>query len=138
FKEANVVFSGDHVMAWSTPVVAPPDGSMGDYMASLAKLAARSEPIYFPGHGGAVRNAPRFVAAYILHRKAREASILNRQKKGESDIPSLVQGIYANLDPRLVKAAGMSVLAHLEDLVARGAVATDGPPSIAGRYRLGG
>jgi glyoxylase-like metal-dependent hydrolase (beta-lactamase superfamily II) len=136
FKEANIVFSGDHVMAWSTPVVAPPDGSMGDYMASLQKLSRRGEPIYFPGHGGAVRNAPRFVAAYILHRKAREASIVNRLQKGESDIPSLVQGIYANLDPRLVKAAGMSVLAHLEDLVARGTVATNGPPSIAGRYRL--
>ena len=74
FREANVVFSGDHVMAWSTPVVAPPDGSMGDYMNSLQKLAKRTEPIYFPGHGGAVRNAPRFVAAYILHRKAREAA----------------------------------------------------------------
>ena len=136
FKEANVVLSGDHVMAWSTPVVAPPDGSMGDYMASLQKLAKRTEPVYFPGHGPAVNNAPRFVAAYILHRKAREASILNRLQGGESDIPTMVGAIYANLDPRLVKAAGMSVLAHLEDLVARGAVATNGPPSIAGRYRL--
>ena len=135
-KEANVLLSGDHVMAWSTPVVAPPDGSMGDYMASLQKLARRDEPVYFPGHGPAVRNAPRFVAAYILHRKAREASIVNRLQKGESDIPALVAGIYANLDPRLTKAAGMSVLAHLEDLVARGTVATNGPASIAGRYRL--
>jgi glyoxylase-like metal-dependent hydrolase (beta-lactamase superfamily II) len=111
---------------------------MGDYMASLQKLARRSEPIYLPGHGPAVHNAPRFVAAYILHRKAREASILNRLGKGESDIPALVAAIYANLDPRLVKAAGLSVLAHLEDLVARGAVLSDGPTSIAGRYRLAG
>jgi glyoxylase-like metal-dependent hydrolase (beta-lactamase superfamily II) len=138
FKENNVLFSGDHVMAWSTPVVAPPDGSMGDYMNSLQKLAKRGEPIYFPGHGPAVRNAQRFVAAYILHRKAREASILNRLGQGESDIPALVAGIYANLDPRLVKAAGMSVLAHLEDLVARGQVTTNGPASIAGLYRLRG
>jgi glyoxylase-like metal-dependent hydrolase (beta-lactamase superfamily II) len=136
FKEANVVLSGDHVMAWSTPVVSPPDGSMGDYMNSLQKLAKRSEPIYFPGHGPAVRSAPRFVAAYILHRKARETSILNQLAKGETDIPSVVGAIYANLDPRLVKAAGMSVLAHLEDLVARGQAATNGPPSIEGRYRL--
>jgi glyoxylase-like metal-dependent hydrolase (beta-lactamase superfamily II) len=136
FREADVVFSGDHVMAWSTPVVSPPDGSMGDYMASLQKLAKRSEQVYFPGHGGVVRNAPRFVAAYILHRKAREASILNRLSKGETDIPDLVGAIYSNLDPRLVKAAGMSVLAHLEDLVARGEASTNGPPSIAGRYRL--
>jgi glyoxylase-like metal-dependent hydrolase (beta-lactamase superfamily II) len=138
FKEADVLFSGDHVMAWSTPVVAPPDGAMGDYMTSLAKLARRSEPIYFPGHGGAVHNAPRFVAAYILHRKAREASIVNRLAKGEADIPTLVAAIYSGLDPRLVKAAGMSVLAHLEELVARGVVATDGAPAIAGRYRLAG
>jgi glyoxylase-like metal-dependent hydrolase (beta-lactamase superfamily II) len=137
FKEKDVLFSGDHVMAWSTPVVAPPDGSMGDYMASLDKLRDRSEQIYFPGHGGVVTNASRFVAAYILHRKAREASILNRLQNGESDIPTMVNAIYANLDPRLVKAAGMSVLAHLEDLVARGKVVTDGVPSIAGIYRLG-
>ena len=133
-----MLFSGDHVMAWSTPVVAPPDGSMGDYMASLDKLRERSEQIYFPGHGGAVSNAPRFVAAYILHRKAREAAIVRQLEKGESDIPALVGAIYASLDPRLTRAAGMSVLAHLEDLVARGTIATDGPPSIAGRYRFAG
>jgi glyoxylase-like metal-dependent hydrolase (beta-lactamase superfamily II) len=137
-KEQGVLFSGDHVMAWSTPVVAPPDGAMGDYMASLDKLRARPEQIYWPGHGGAVTNAPRFVAAYILHRKAREAAIVRQLEKGESDIPSLVAAIYANLDPRLTRAAGMSVLAHLEELVARGAVASDGPPSIAGRYRFAG
>jgi len=137
-KEANVLFSGDHVMAWSTPVVAPPDGAMSDYMASLAKLARRSEQIYFPGHGPAVQDAPRFVAAYILHRKAREAAILRQLDKGESDIPALVRAIYLDLDPRLVKAAGLSVLAHLEDLVARGMVATTGAPSLEGRYRIAG
>lgn len=138
FKEAGVLFSGDHVMAWSTPVVAPPDGSMGDYMASLDKLRERPEQIYFPGHGGAVTNASRFVAAYILHRKAREAAIVRQLEKGESDIPALVDAIYLNLDPRLKRAAGMSVLAHLEDLVARGTIATDGPPSIDGLYRFAG
>jgi glyoxylase-like metal-dependent hydrolase (beta-lactamase superfamily II) len=137
-RGANVLFSGDHVMAWSTPVVAPPDGSMGDYMASLNKLAQRREPVYFPGHGPAVSHAQRFVAAYILHRKAREAAIVNRLRKSDADIPTLVSSIYSGLDPRLTKAAGMSVLAHLEDLVARGAVATDGPASIAGHYRLAG
>jgi glyoxylase-like metal-dependent hydrolase (beta-lactamase superfamily II) len=132
-----VLFSGDHVMAWSTPIVAPPDGAMSDYMASLEKLARRSETLYFPGHGGAVRDAPRFVASYIAHRKAREASILRRLHKGEADIPTLVRAIYIGLDPRLTKAAGLSVLAHLEDLAARGEVATDGAPSIDGRFRLG-
>jgi glyoxylase-like metal-dependent hydrolase (beta-lactamase superfamily II) len=135
-KEANLLFSGDHVMAWSTPVVAPPDGAMSDYMASLDKLARRSESIYLPGHGGAVTEAPRFVAYYILHRKAREASILHRLGKGEADIPTIVRASYIGLDPRLTRAAGLSVLAHLEDLVARGRVATDGVPSIDGRYRL--
>jgi glyoxylase-like metal-dependent hydrolase (beta-lactamase superfamily II) len=137
FKEANLLFSGDHVMAWSTPVVAPPDGSMSDYMASLDKLTRRLEPVYLPGHGGAVRNAPRFVRHYIEHRKGREASILHRLGKGAADIPTLVRAIYIGLDPRLVPAAGRSVLAHLEDLTARGQVKTDGPPSIEGVYRLG-
>ena len=136
FKEADLLFSGDHVMAWSTPVVAPPDGAMSDYMASLQKLARRSESVYLPGHGGAVRDAPRFVAHYIRHRQAREASVLHRLAKGEADIPTLVRAIYIGLDPRLVKAAGLSVLAHLEDLVTRGLVLTEGEPSIAGRYRL--
>jgi glyoxylase-like metal-dependent hydrolase (beta-lactamase superfamily II) len=137
FKEANLLFSGDHVMAWSTPVVAPPDGAMSDYMASLQKLARRSEAIYLPGHGGVVREAPSFVQHYIRHRQGREASILHRLAKGEADIPTIVRAIYIGLDPRLLKAAGLSVLAHLEDLVTRGVVKTDGQPSIEGRYRLG-
>ena len=137
-KDRNIIFSGDHVMAWSTPVVAPPDGAMSDYMASLAKLSRRSEQTYFPGHGGAVNNAPRFVAAYILHRKAREASILRNIGMGETDIPAVVSAVYSGLNPRLTKAAGLSVLAHLEDLVTRGLVTTAGPPSIDGRYRLAG
>jgi glyoxylase-like metal-dependent hydrolase (beta-lactamase superfamily II) len=136
FKEADLLFSGDHVMAWSTPVVAPPDGAMSDYMASLQKLARRSEALYLPGHGGAVREAPQFVQHYIRHRERRETAVLRRLTEGEADIPTLVRAIYVGLDPRLVKAAGLSVFAHLEDLVARGRVATDGEPSIEGRYRL--
>src|SRR5438067_6000462 len=137
-REANLIFSGDHVMAWSTPVVAPPDGAMSDYMASLQKLARRSEPIYLPGHGGMVREAPQFVQHYIEHRQGREVAILRRLAKGEADIPTLVRAIYIGLDPRLVRAAGLSVLAHLEDLVARGLVATDGEPSVESIYRLPG
>src|SRR5262249_60859177 len=111
-READLLFSGDHVMAWSTPVVAPPDGAMSDYMASLHKLARRSEPIYLPGHGGAVREAPRFVQRYIRHRQDREAAILHRLAKGEADIPTLVRGIYIGHDPRLVNAAGIAVVPH--------------------------
>jgi len=134
-KGSEVLFSGDHVMAWSTPVVAPPDGAMSDYMASLEKLVRRPETIYFPGHGGAVRNAQRFVEHYIHHRRGREQSILGQLARGEADIPTLVHAIYIGLDPRLTKAAGLSVLAHLEDLVARGRVETDGPPTLEGIYR---
>jgi glyoxylase-like metal-dependent hydrolase (beta-lactamase superfamily II) len=136
FKEADLIFSGDHVMAWSTSIVAPPDGAMSDYMASLEKLARRSEPVYLPGHGGPVREAPRFVQSYIRHRQAREASILRRLSKSAADIPTLVRAIYIGIDSRLVGAAALSVLAHLEDLVARGIVATEGTPSIGGTYRL--
>ncbi|HEY7248727.1 MAG TPA: MBL fold metallo-hydrolase [Xanthobacteraceae bacterium] len=135
-KEPNLLFSGDHVMAWSTPVVAPPDGSMKDYMASLRKLAGRPESIYLPGHGGAVNRAQRFVRSYIHHRQVREAAILRRLGKSEADIPTIVGAIYIGLDPRLTKAAGLSVLAHLEDLVARGLVATDGQPGLHQHYRL--
>ena len=133
-----VLFSGDHVMAWSTPVVAPPDGAMSDYMASLEKLARRPETVYFPGHGAAVKDAPAFVRHYIRHRQAREAALLAELAKGEADIPALVAAIYVGLAPRLAKAAGLSVLAHLEDLVARGLIATQGAPSISGRYRRSG
>jgi len=136
WKEAHALFAGDHVMAWATSIVAPPDGAMSDYMASLAKLAKRSEQIYLPGHGPAITDAPRFVSYYILHRKAREASILHRLGKGESDIPAIVRAIYIGIDPRLTGAAGLSVLAHMEDLVTRGLVETDGEPSISGVYRL--
>jgi glyoxylase-like metal-dependent hydrolase (beta-lactamase superfamily II) len=133
---SGVLFAGDHVMAWSTPVVAPPAGAMSDYMASLDKLARRAETLYFPGHGGAVKDAPRFVQHYIAHRRAREAAILRRLAAGEADIPALVQSIYIGLDPRLTKAAGLSVLAHLEDLTTRGLVVTQGAPSVDGRFRL--
>jgi hydroxyacylglutathione hydrolase len=137
-KEKSTLFAGDHVMAWATSIVAPPDGAMSDYMDSLAKLARRSEAIYLPGHGPAIADAARFVSYYILHRKAREDSILHRLSKGVTDIPTIVRAIYIGIDPRLTGAAGLSVLAHLEDLVARGVVETDGQPAIDGVYRLAG
>ncbi|MDI3470889.1 MAG: MBL-fold metallo-hydrolase superfamily [Pseudolabrys sp.] len=138
YKEPNVLFAGDHIMAWATSIVAPPDGAMSDYMASLHKLARRGERVYYPGHGPAIADGPRFVDFYIEHRKAREQSILHRLAKGATDIPTLVRAIYIGIDPRLTGAAGLSVLAHLEDLVARGIVETEGTPSIAGVYRLAG
>lgn len=135
-KEKNILFAGDHVMAWSTSIVAPPDGAMSDYMNSLRKLAARKETVYFPGHGPTINDAPRFVNYYILHRKAREDSILYRLGKGDTDIPTIVRAIYIGIDQRLTGAAALSTLAHMEDLVSRGLVKTDGAPSISGIYRL--
>jgi glyoxylase-like metal-dependent hydrolase (beta-lactamase superfamily II) len=136
WKQRSLLFVGDHVMGWSTSIVAPPDGSMVDYMASLEKLSRRDEQLYLSGHGPEIPDGPRFARHLVRHRKAREASILHRLAKGEADIPTLVRAIYIGLDPRLAGAAGYSVLAHLEDLVTRGVVLTDGDPVIGGRYRL--
>ncbi len=134
--EEAALFSADHVMAWSTTVVAPPDGSMSAYMASLEKLRGRDETIYWPGHGGPVREPQRFVRALGHHRRLREASILNRLASGDRTIPDMVRAIYQGLKPALVGAAGLSVFAHLEDLVERGLVTADGPPTLTSQYRL--
>ena len=136
WPEKKLMFIGDHVMGWSTSIVAPPDGSMIDYMASLEKLTQRGEDLYLPGHGQEIPDAIRYVKFLARHRKAREASILHRLAKGEADIPTLVRAIYIGIDPRLTGAAGYSVLAHLEDLVARHVVATNGDPVIGGRYKM--
>lgn len=126
--EAEALFSGDHVMAWSTSIVAPPDGSMRAYMDSLDRLRGRSETVYWPGHGGPVRDPRRFVRGLANHRRRREAAIRARIAAGAATIPAIVAAIYHGLDPRLEGAAALSVFAHLEDLVERGLVMTDGAP----------
>lgn len=133
--EEDLLFSGDHVMAWATSIVAPPDGAMGDYIRSLETLGARPERIYLPGHGGPVTDAPAFVRDYLDHRLAREAAILRALDRDVETIPDLVRGIYIGLDPRLVGAASLTVLAHLEHLVESGRVTTDGTAALAGRFR---
>jgi glyoxylase-like metal-dependent hydrolase (beta-lactamase superfamily II) len=136
-KGTDILFSGDHVMAWSTSVVAPPDGEMGAYMNSLRKLKQRSETTYFPGHGPAVRNAHAFVDRYIAHRDSRETAILRSLERGESDIPSLVRAIYIGLNPKLAGAAALMTFAQIEDLIARKKVVADGgEASLASRFRL--
>lgn len=129
-----ILFSGDHVMGWSTTIVAPPDGAMSDYMASLRKLLARPERLYLPGHGDQVADGPDLVRGLIRHREARERAILEALEAGPSTVPGIVDRVYVGLDPRLRSAAGLSVLAHLEELVAQGRVATEGPPAIGGTY----
>jgi glyoxylase-like metal-dependent hydrolase (beta-lactamase superfamily II) len=130
------LFSADHVMGWSTSIVAPPDGAMADYMASLDKLLARHDKMFLPGHGGPVRQPHKFMRGLKAHRKMRERSILERLRVGDRTIAAMVAQIYRDTDPRLHGAAALSVLAHLEDLVARGIVAADGDPSIDANYAL--
>lgn len=132
--DKGIVFSGDHVMAWSTTIVAPPDGSMADYMASLERLLTRDDRIFFPGHGGPVKDPSSFMRALRTHRRMRERAILERIKAGDRSIPDMVKVIYRDTDRRLHGAAALSVLAHLEDLVERREVLTDGPPRLMGHY----
>ncbi len=124
--EERALFSGDHVMAWSTSVVAPPDGSMSAYMASLEKVRRRDETIYWPGHGGPVLEPQRYVRALAVHRRHREAAILAALEAGAETVPELVAKVYVGLDPSLLRAAGLSTLAHLEDLSERGLVVAEG------------
>ena len=134
--EEGALLSGDHVMAWSTSVVAPPDGSMRAYMNSLDKLRGRPERIYWPGHGGPVLEPQRYVRALIHHRRQREASILNALVGGPQTIPALVAKIYVGLNPSLMRAAGLSTLAHLEDLSERGRVVGENLAGGESRFRL--
>ncbi len=131
-----MLFSADHVMAWATSIVAPPDGAMADYMVSLDKLLAREDRLYLPGHGGPVTEPASFVRALKAHRKMRERAIFERLRAGDRTIPDMVKVIYASTDPRLHGAAALSVLAHIEDLIEHGRIETDGPPSLFGEYRL--
>ena len=132
--QERALFSGDHVMAWATSVVIPPDGRMRDYMASLEKLLAREDTHYWPGHGGGLTAPQRMVRALLHHRRLREAAILAALDKGPAQIPALVAAIYHGLDERLKGAAALSVLAHLQDLVERGHVSGEGDDR-AGVYR---
>lgn len=130
------LFTGDHVMAWATTVIAPPDGSMSEYMASVERLRARTDRIYWPGHGEPVQDPLRYLRALVHHRRAREAAILQRLEAGDESIAAMVGKIYEGVDKRLHPAAAMTALAHLEDLVSRGLVDCAGPLGLQGRFRL--
>lgn len=124
--EADILFSGDHVMGWSTSIVSPPDGDMAAYMASLDKLLAREETLYLPAHGPAIDNPRKLVRGMLMHRRQRERQILRQLEQGEGSVPEMVKAMYRGVDPRLHPAAERSVLAHLIDLRARGLVMGDG------------
>ena len=125
-EASGAMFTGDHVMGWSTTVVVPPDGDMAAYMASLDKLQRRDDRIYYPAHGPPVTNPRQLVRGFIGHRMQRERQILSLLEERARDIPEVVAGAYPGLDPRLVVAAGGSVLAHLLDLERRGIVERSG------------
>jgi len=126
-RESGALFTGDHVMGWSTSVVSPPDGDMAAYMASLQKLYdRRQDRIYYPAHGDPIANPHQFVRGMMGHRRQRERQILRRLDVGDRDIPTMVQHMYKGLDDRLVGAAGRSVLAHLIDLERQGRVVRSG------------
>lgn len=126
FEEERALFSGDHVMGWSTSVVLPPDGHMGDYMASLAKLAGRDDRVYFPAHGLPVAEPAKLVRGLIAHRRSREAQIVRTLETGPADVATLVARSYPALDAALVPAAGASVAAHLIFLEEQGRVVRSG------------
>lgn len=136
-ESTGITFSADHVMAWSTTIVAPPDGAMADYMSSLDRLIARDDRLLLPGHGGPVRNPRAFMRGLKAHRKMRERAILERLQSGEHHVAEIVKSIYRDTDPRLHGAAALSVLAHLEDLVRRGRVRAEDTPSLETRFYPG-
>lgn len=120
--EHRLLLSGDHVMGWNTTVVAPPDGRMADYLASLEMLLSRNDEFYFPAHGGGIRSPQRLVRAFLVHRRMREAEIIACLKNGRHTIATIVPTIYERMEPALYGAASLSVLAHLELLVEAGRV----------------
>ena len=133
FPQEKILFSGDHVMGWSTSVIIPPDGNLSDYMTSLDKLLARNDSIYLPTHGPAVTDPKTHVRAFIEHRNERTAAILRRLSQGEATIDQIVDNVYVGLRPGLHGAAGLSVHAHLIQLEELGKVESTGY-----RYRLKG
>jgi glyoxylase-like metal-dependent hydrolase (beta-lactamase superfamily II) len=115
-RDRGVLFSGDHVMAWNTTVIAPPEGRMADYMASLARLLELGIDLYLPAHGGRLEDARRTVKAFLLHRQWRERAILQAIRRRGLTVRGIVGLIYRGLDDELVTAAGLSVMAHVEHL----------------------
>ena len=140
FEEEGVLFPGDHVMGWSTTVVSPPDGDMTAYVDSLRKVAGRADRTYWPTHGPAIASPQRYVDALVEHRLQREQQVLDAVRDGLGEIPAIVALLYKDVDEKLHKPAGRSVLAHLVKLVADGSVRVEdgGRPRLKSRYEARG
>ena len=137
-QEENALFCGDHIMGWSTTVISPPDGDMGDYFASLERVKARDFTTLWPTHGPPITEPGPFVRAYIDHRRAREAQIVAALDSGIAQIKPMVAELYKAVDVRLHPAAAHSVMAHMLQLVKEGRVVCDGTPGLDSEYRLAG
>ena len=124
-KEEKILFSGDHVMGWSTTVIVPPDGDMEDYIQSLEKLLRRDDKNYLPTHGKMIENPKELVKKYITHRSSREDQIIKTIKSGNNKIIDIVKVIYVDVDKRLYPAASMSTLAHLTRMINKRQIKTD-------------
>ncbi|MCW5725254.1 MAG: MBL fold metallo-hydrolase [Maricaulaceae bacterium] len=133
-EQENALFSGDHVMGWSTTVISPPDGDMGDYIAQLQRVRALGFDTLWPTHGPPVTAPGPFLDACINHRLARETQVLAQLGAGRKSIKNIVKSLYADVDPRLHPAAAHSVWAHLVKLVREGRAACSGAPDIDGVY----
>ncbi|MDX2265809.1 MAG: MBL fold metallo-hydrolase [Hyphomicrobiales bacterium] len=131
---SKTLLSGDHVMGWNTSVVAPPEGRMGDYMRSLERLLPRDDVAYFPGHGGRIDEPQRLVKAFIVHRRWREAEIVDCLRAGLNTVRQIVPRIYAQLDDALHGAAALGVYAHIELLLETGRVKSPDPLGMEARF----
>lgn len=137
-QEENALFSGDHVMGWSTTVISPPDGDMGAYLKSLEKIRARNFSRLWPTHGPPVEDPGAFLDAYIAHRRAREAQIVARLRAGQTRVKDIVAVLYADVDKRLHPAACHSVMAHILHMLAEGRIVCAGAPGMDADFRLAG
>jgi glyoxylase-like metal-dependent hydrolase (beta-lactamase superfamily II) len=130
------MFTGDHVMGWNTTVIAPPEGDLAQFLASLERLMQRHDKMFLPGHGGRIQTPQRVVKAYIMHRKWREQTILACLEDGICTVPRIVARLYGTLDAGLKEAAALSVLAHLEYLIDRDLVAAEGANALSSVFYL--
>ncbi|MFC3053056.1 MBL fold metallo-hydrolase [Kordiimonas pumila] len=135
-QEENTIFVGDHIMAWATTVISPPDGDMRDYLASLKKIAHENADRLVPTHGPWVENPAPFIRGIITHRKMREGQILRHLEDGPMTIDIMVERMYKDVDPRLHGAAARSVLGHLIALCDENRITCDGPISLSGKFSL--
>jgi glyoxylase-like metal-dependent hydrolase (beta-lactamase superfamily II) len=135
-QEENCLFSGDHIMGWSTTVISPPDGDMDDYLTSLNKIAQRAFTTIWPTHGPPITQPGPFVDAYIAHRLDREAQIIAQLAAGQTKIKEFVPVMYANVDARLWPAACHSVMAHMTRLVKNGTVFATHGTGLEATYTL--